>query len=1294
MKQRSNNWPKRVGTFLNNYRAVFFLAAAILLSSSAFSQVDTNKVVQYINAFGYRYKNIGIDSSFRIPADTFKLSFRDTAALAIKGKVLYRWDKTKWQPVAAKINDTTFIINGDTVRSGGGSGGGGAVNLDSLRDATSFTIVNPTGTDAVILGATLTKAGAMTASMRYSLDSAITKIVVLNDSVKAYYNSKGQIVSTDTGKAFDFVLPLKVVGQSARIDYDTNSIVIINNKLAAKVTTVKNISELRSLPSYDTAYVYRLVQNKVIGDFYYVPGCSDADDSAMSIAVTGGCLKRYTAGIVRPEYFGAINNDLLDDTYSMQKMWNWIGANSGVDKREEYTVVFTGKYFQSATINLPKIIYSQGGWPTIRVVGYGATIILSGNITGMKRVPVDMSEASSIINNSRWTIEGITFIGDLTTGQKAIEMGALYSANIHDNYFSSLDTAVVIRFILGSVVMNNQFIQNKTTAFIGSSGAGAWSGADDANSAFNANYITRNRIFCSNGSYAGLMLEAMDGTDINNLIIEGYKPRYSFYSNSQGSSVVNGNHLSKVWFEANGGVYTYNTSMRLRVNGIFTISDIQNDTQDTLIDWTGTTAGANISLDNVEYWNFAGGTYFKGAPASGMVFNIGRVYGTATENLFTASKYLDGIPADVFSLYPYQTSGGGMGIASNSQISLKPNFNAADNVKLINVVGNVKPSVNNTYDLGSGSLKWNFVYGNKLLAGLTSDDGSGSKLQSGGAISLADGSQIFEPSGLSFLKVSTANGTEIGYGSGGTLGKVQINPNLDYIYGGTTKFRVYSGGNVRMGATISNHGEVLQVDGTSWFNGTVQIVDGSQGLNKVLTSDASGLASWQTPSGGSGITGLTTNTIPKATSGTSIGNSTITDNASLITLGLPTNVTGALKPSTDNTYTLGSFANRWSELYVKAKGYFNLAADDGSGAIVQIGGSASLSDGSSFREPSNTSSFIVSTGVGTQVKYGLGNLQVNPHVSYVYNSVEVGRWYSNGNLRLGSISDNGDKLQVDGTSWLNGRVKINFTNLAASPSYLIAKQSDSGLAEIALPGGTTSFLAGNGTFVTPSAGSNIYTADGTLSGNRVVTLSTLDLSFTQASTGRFKVNGLYAAVTPLKLITQQSDSSFSGLAFPGGTTNYLREDGTFAAPPGIGLSGLSNNVVMKATSGTTIGSSTASDDGTNFIFSAGFAVASTQTITSGTSSTIGNGVYRYEFDPAAVIATYTVTMPSAPVDGQKLMIRTGKTIAVGQPTITTLTVLPNSGQSIFGAITLTTLNCGDVVEYEYELSNTTWFRTK
>ena len=87
----------------------------------------------------------------------------------------------------------------------------------------------------------------------------------------------------------------------------------------------------------------------------------------------------------------------------------------------------------------------------------------------------------------------------------------------------------------------------------------------------------------------------------------------------------------------------------------------------------------------------------------------------------------------------------------------------------------------------------------------------------------------------------TAGGTPGGVGGSGTANYIAkfAGPNMisdSVIY--------ESGDNVGIGTT--NPGAKLEV------NGPIKVTDGSQGAGKVLTSDASGLASWQSPSSGSG----------------------------------------------------------------------------------------------------------------------------------------------------------------------------------------------------------------------------------------------------------------------------------------------------------------------------------------------------------------------------------------------------------------------------------------------------------
>jgi len=70
-------------------------------------------------------------------------------------------------------------------------------------------------------------------------------------------------------------------------------------------------------------------------------------------------------------------------------------------------------------------------------------------------------------------------------------------------------------------------------------------------------------------------------------------------------------------------------------------------------------------------------------------------------------------------------------------------------------------------------------------------------------------------------------------------------------------------------------------------------------------------------------------------------------------------------------------------------------------------------------------------------------------------------------------------------------------------------------------------------------------------------------------------------------------------------------------------------------------------------------------------------------EPAGMLASGTITMPAAPIDGQR--VRVASTAA-----ITSLTVAANSGQSILNAPG--SLTAGQAFEFLYRGANATWYR--
>lgn len=711
--------------------------------------------------------------------------------------------------------------------------GGQVKNFTKVNDTTArlITIGNDTfditvGTGAGFDTLYVKKGGTGTALHFIQSDSLKIKALQAGSNITFTQNADSSITIASSGGVSD----------------GDKSDVIVSSSGATFTTKVTQLSSYTSMRGLSTSllsadYTYIVRASGVNGNFRY--DASDtwsADDSAMVIVTgSGKRLKRVTDGYLNAAWFGAIPDDGVDDSWAFQKMFNYIDTSTVL--RDYKIFIPGGKYNVATSVIIPQTIYNPGSGsiPRVSIEGYGATIFVSGAITAWKRTVADMTEANNALSSAFWTIAGLEFTGSSTTGQKGLEFHATYGANFKDLRFTGLDTGFVARFVLGSKFDNIFYTSNKSVGLLASSLSGIATSATTSNSAFNSNTITRNRIYSASGAYAGVMIMAADGVHVSNNIFEGNNPRYDIYWDSEGSTVVNGSTLEEIWFESSGGSYSVNTAMKLRVNGSITIKNIQNDYADTLIDWSNSAAGAAFTLDGVYYWNWPG-KYIKGTPSSGLSFTVKNVPTAQIQNFVNSTYYNDGMPQDVF--IPGTQLSGGLGIAYLSSIDqyIRPNPNGSSSNRKLFVKGTIFPEDDNTYDLGSASLRYSNIFVNtKGYFGSTANDGSGSKLQVGGAISITDGSQIFESTGVSFLKISTSAGTEIGYGTGASLGKVQMNPHLSYLYGGTEKFRVSSDGEVRINPSgVSDLGAyTLQNTGNFYQQGSFRL----GGANVATSSD-------------------------------------------------------------------------------------------------------------------------------------------------------------------------------------------------------------------------------------------------------------------------------------------------------------------------------------------------------------------------------------------------------------------------------------------------------------------------
>lgn len=96
-----------------------------------------------------------------------------------------------------------------------------------------------------------------------------------------------------------------------------------------------------------------------------------------------------------------------------------------------------------------------------------------------------------------------------------------------------------------------------------------------------------------------------------------------------------------------------------------------------------------------------------------------------------------------------------------------------------------------------------------------------------------------------------------------------------------------------------------------------------------------------------------------------------------------------------------------------------------------------------------------------------------------------------------------------------------------------------------------------------------------------------------------------------------------------------------------------------------------------------------QVITSGTSATGSTGNLIVTFNFAAPVASYTFKMPLSPVDQQTVDLEGAGTLTSGLE-ITSLSVIPNTGQTITTSSPLDSFYVGQHASFKWNNSLTTW----
>lgn len=111
-------------------KLIFLLIA---LPAFASAQYDSTKVLQDIQAYGYKWKNGKFSGSFIVPTDTFKLAVKDSGALAYKSGEYYKYNGYIWQLVGGGGSDDLQTVTdvGNTTSNSMLLGTGNMLELNS-----------------------------------------------------------------------------------------------------------------------------------------------------------------------------------------------------------------------------------------------------------------------------------------------------------------------------------------------------------------------------------------------------------------------------------------------------------------------------------------------------------------------------------------------------------------------------------------------------------------------------------------------------------------------------------------------------------------------------------------------------------------------------------------------------------------------------------------------------------------------------------------------------------------------------------------------------------------------------------------------------------------------------------------------------------------------------------------------------------------------------------------------------------------------------------------------------------
>lgn len=623
-----------------------------------------------------------------------------------------------------------------------------------------------------------------------------------------------------------------------------------------------------------------------------------------------------------------------------------------------------GNVLVNKTINLRLTIRDgAAAGPTV----YQESRIVTTNPFGLFNVQVGSPGATSVtgtIPGVNWAV-GAKFIQveiDPNGGTSFINIGTAQLASVPYSLYSNLSGDLVLPFNKTQADAGTLFkITNSNTT---SAGATALEGLTNS-TAGNANAIIGTVTSASPGGFSAGVRGINNGTGGLGIGVHGSQAGsgWGVYGFTPGGIGVNGasNTGTGLWGSSSSGTGVFGTSSTGSA-GVFSNTNSSNSATTVSISTSSTSAPA-LTVRGPDIW---GSAIAINNSVSGMEWRM-NVQG----NRFNITK----VPGTTFT--PFQ-------LFDDGQVEF-PNTSGGQRVRILN-----------NGDVGIGTAG--------PFARLTVVQNNSGVNLGGGANT---GSEIkFLGFGTSHISIYNRGNNALTFANTSALAQTDVL--------GSPLMTLTTAGRLGIGTTTPARN--LHVVGN------VNITDGTQALNRVLTSDAAGNASWQDPSGIGVVTGSgTLNFVPKWTpNGTNLGNSLLFDNGSSI--GIST--TNPLR-KLDIVQTGGNYSG--VNIVHSLVPSLNLTATGGGREIISFGEPVASPGGT----PINAQIGFFKTGAGihqNNLVFATDNFGDRPDITISKTN--------NGNVGIGR-SDATAKLEI-------------FTNSVVGTPQLLINENDNDFARINL----------------------------------------------------------------------------------------------------------------------------------------------------------------------------------------------------------------------------------------------------